>query len=388
MLIAEHRPTIEACRFCFMCRHVCTVGVVSGRESDIPRGKGLILFKILKGYADYSPELIDALYRCCLCGLCETWCKADCHPPDAVLAARADVVAQGKEPGLVRQIKDRLLQTGNPFGLPPEERFQAWGSPDLFRQRAEVVYYAGCDTAYRQPQIARAFLKILTAARADFAVLPNERSTGKPLSLLGYQDDARAMAVQLLAEIRAVRPRILVTTCPSAFDAFKTDYPALGLDLNGSEVLHATQYLDRLLEQGAIIPREQPAAVATFLDGTYLGRRHAIYDEPRRILGRIPGLALREMVWTRELAYSCGEPGGVFHALHPQLSHSMAVRVLEEAAKTGAKVLITACPATLTLLQAARHTNLVVRDLVEVVADAVAGPDAVADPPPQPGRGA
>lgn len=387
MLITERRPTIEACRFCFMCRHVCTVGVVSGRESDIPRGKALILFKILKGYADYSPDLVDALYRCCLCGLCETWCKADCHPPDAVLAARAEVVAQGKEPGPVRQIKDCLLQTGNPFGLPAEERFQAWGSPDLFRQRAEIVYYVGCDTAYRQPQIAAAFLKILAAARANFTLLRNERSTGKPLSLLGYGDAARTMAAQLAADIRAAQPKILVTTCPSAFDAFKTDYPALGLDLSGIEVMHASQYIARLLEQGTLRPRTQPAAIATFLDGTYLGRTHALYDEPRRILGRMDGLTLREMVWTRELAYSCGEPGGIFPVIHPELSRSMAARVLEEAAKTGADVLITACPATKTLLQAANRTNLAVRDLAEVVADAVAGPDAAAGLPPKPAHG-
>jgi Fe-S oxidoreductase len=373
MLISEHATTIEACRFCFMCRHVCTVGVVSGRESDIPRGKGLILFKILKGHAEYSPDLVDTLYRCCLCGLCETWCKADCHPPDAVLAARANVVAQGKEPGQVRQIKDRLLQTGNPFGLPAEERFQALGSPDLFRQQAEVVYYVGCDTAYRQPQIAAAFLKILGAAHANFTLLRNERSTGKPLSLLGYQDEARAMAAQLAAQVRGARPKLLVTTCPSAFDAFKTDYPAMGLDLSDIEVLHAVQYVDRLIEQGAVVPHKQATAVATFLDGTYLGRTHAVYDEPRRILGRIPGLTLREMVWARELAYSCGEPGGVFHLLHPELSQRMATRVLEEAAKTGADMLVTACPTTLTLLQRANRTGLMVRDMVEVVADAVVG---------------
>ncbi|HPM80029.1 MAG TPA: (Fe-S)-binding protein [Candidatus Anammoximicrobium sp.] len=373
MLITEHRSTIEACRFCFMCRHVCTAGVISGRESDIPRGKALILFKILKGYAEYTPDLVDALYRCCLCGLCEAWCKADCHPPAAILAARADLVAQGKAPGPVQQIKDRLLQTGNPFGLPPEQRFQTLDSPDLFRPQAEVVYYVGCDTAYQQPQIAQAFLKILAAAGTDVTLLRNERSTGKPLLLLGYPDAARAMAAQLAAEIRAVRPKVLVTTCPSAFDAFKTDFPALGLDLNGIEVLHATQYVDRLIEQGQLVPRQQAVSVATFLDGKYLGRTHAIYDEPRRILSRIPGLTVREMAWTRELAYSCGEPGGVFHLLHPELSHSMAARVLEEAAQTGADMLVTACPATLTLLQQANRTPLAVRDLVQVVDAAVAG---------------
>ncbi|NLF71960.1 MAG: (Fe-S)-binding protein [Candidatus Anammoximicrobium sp.] len=371
MLITEHRSTIEACRFCFMCRHVCTAGVISGRESDIPRGKALILFKILKGYAEYTPDLVDALYRCCMCGLCETWCKADCHPPAAILAARADLVAQGKAPGPVQQIKERLLQTGNPFGLPAEERFQTLGRQDRFRPQAEVVYYVGCDTAYQQPQIAQAFLKILAAAEADATLLRNERSTGKPLWLLGYQDETRAMAAQLAAEIRAVRPKILVTTCPSAFDAFKTDFPELGADLRGIEVLHATQYLDRLLQQGFIVPRQQSAAVATFLDGAYLGRTHGLEEEPRRILGQIPGLGVREMVWSRKLAYSCGEPGGVFALLHPELSQSMAARVLDEAAETGADTLVTACPAALTALQAAGRSSPAVRDIVEIVADAL-----------------
>lgn len=380
MPIAEHTTTIEACRFCFMCRHVCTLGVISGKESDTPRGKGLILFKILRGHASYSPDLVDSLYRCCLCGLCETWCQADCHPPDAILAARAELVSQGKEPGAVRQLRDQLLDSGNPFGLPAEGRFQPWGTPELFRPQAEVVYYVGCDTAYHQPQIARAFLKILAAAKVDLTLLRNERSTGKPLWLLGYQHEARQAAERLAAEIRAARPKILVTTCPSAFDAFKADFPAMGVDLDGIEVLHAAEYLDRLLERGAAVPRNPAPVVATFLDSTYLGRRHAVYDPPRRVLERIDGLTLREMTWNRELAYACGEPGGVFHALHPESSGDMARRVLEEAASTGAEVLVTACPATLTLLQKANPTKLKVRDLVEVAADAVAGPAAAAPP--------
>ena len=369
MQIEKHSETIDACRFCFMCRHVCTVGVISGKESDIPRGKGLILFKTLKGHIDYEPDTIDTLYRCCLCAVCEAWCKADYRPTEAVLAARADIVAQDKAPGAVRQIKDQLLQTGNPFGLPAEQRFQALEAENLFRPQAEVVYYVGCETAYRQPQIAQAFLNILAAAKADFTLLRNEHSTGKPLSLLGYQDEARTMATKLAAQIQAAQPRVLVTTCPSAYDAFKTDFPAMGIDLDGIEVLHATQYVDRLLEQGLIAAPQPPATVATFLDSTYLGRTHGVYDEPRRILERIPGLTLQEMAWTRELAHSCGESGGVFHLLHPELSRSMATRVLEEAAKTGADTLVTACPATLTLLKESNHTSLAVRDIVEVVAD-------------------
>ncbi|MDD4267364.1 MAG: (Fe-S)-binding protein [Thermoguttaceae bacterium] len=368
MLITDHAATIEACRFCFMCRHVCTLGVVSGRESDTPRGKGLILSKILKGHADYGADLVDTLYRCCLCGLCETWCKAGCRPPAAVLAARADIVAQGKAPEQVRQIKERLVQTGNPFGLPPGERFQALEGPDLFRARAEVLYYAGCDTAYRQPRIAQALLKIFRAAEADFTLLAGERSTGKPLSLLGYPAEARAMAEDLAGQIRATRCRTLVTGCPSSFDAFTRDYPAMGLDLGGIEVLHAAQYLDRLLAEGRLAPLLSAATSATLLDGTYLGRTHGIFDPPRRVLGKLAGLDLREMTWTRELAYSAGEPGGVFQLLQPELSRQVAARVLEEAAKTGAAVLATTCPATKTALAEVEQASLEVLDVAEILA--------------------
>ena len=354
-----------------MCRHVCTLGVVSGKESDTPRGKGLILFKALKGYTDYTPDFVDTLYRCCLCGMCQTWCKALCTPPAAVLAARADIVAQGIEPDGVRQIKDNLLSTGNPFGLPAQDRFKAVESSGLFSNRADVLYYVGCDTAYRRPAIAQAMIKILRAARANFTLLRDERSTGKPLTLLGYRDDARAMAQTLVGQIRATQCKTIVTTCPSAYDALVTDYPAMGLDLSGIEVLHAAQYLDRLVQQNGIAPRQAVASKATLLDGTYLGRTHKIFDPPRHVLQRVPGLTLVEMGWTRELAYACGEPGGVFQLLHPDLSKGLCERMLGEAERSGADLLVTTCPATQVAVQEANGTKLAVRDLVEVVADSL-----------------
>ena len=175
------------------------------------------------------------------------------------------------------------------------------------------------------------------------------------------------MAAALAEDIRAAQPKVLVTTCPSAFDAFRTDFPAMGLDLSGIEVLHATQYIDRLLTEGRLTLREHAPAAVTFLDGTYLGRTHGLYDEPRRILGQIPGLTLREMTWNRNLAYSCGEPGGVFSLVQPALSRKMATRVLAEATKTGVGTLVTACPATFSILQEANHAELAVKDIVEMV---------------------
>jgi Fe-S oxidoreductase len=370
MLIAEHAATIEACRFCFMCRHVCTLGVTTGKESDTPRGKGLILFKTLKGYVDYGPDLIDTVFRCCLCGYCQAWCQASCKPPAAVLAARADLVAQGRAPAAAEEIKNNVLTAGNPLGRPAAERFQTLGATDVFRPQAEVLYYVGCETAYERPEIARAMIQVLRAAKVDFTVLKDERSTGKPLWLLGYRNEARAMAEQLREQIRATGAKTVVTACPNAFDALKVDYAAMGVDLGGAEIVHAAQYFDRLAAENRLPLPKKSAASMTLLDNGYLGRDHKLFDEPRRVLGRVGG-TLREMGWTRALAYSCGEAGGVFRLLQPELSRELARRVLAEARTTGAELLVTTCPVTKTSLTEAGPEPMRVRDLVEVVAEAV-----------------
>ena len=77
MHIENQFETIDACRFCFMCRHVCTMGLATGWESDTPRGRSLVLFKVLRGHTEYNDDLVASIYRCCLCGMCQAWCKGD-----------------------------------------------------------------------------------------------------------------------------------------------------------------------------------------------------------------------------------------------------------------------------------------------------------------------
>ena len=144
----------------------------------------------------------------------------------------------------------------------------------------------------------------------------------------------------------------------------------MGLELAGIEVLHVSQYLDRLCQEQRIVPRKSPIASATLLDGTYLGRTHKVFDEPRRMLGRLPGLTVREMGWSRELAYSVGEPGGIFRLLQPTLSRQLAARVMAEAAQTGVEALVTTCAVTKTALAEPQVASPRVLDLIEVVAEA------------------
>ena len=369
MKIEQQYETIDACRFCFMCRHVCTMGVATGWESDTPRGKALLLFKVLRGHAEYNDDLVRTIYRCCLCGMCQNWCKGDYTLPEAILLARNDIVEQGKEPQAVRQIRQNILQTGNPFGSPAGDRFKALEHQGTPERTAEVLYYVGCDTAYHRPEIANAFVRILVHSGISFTLLEDETSSGKPLSALGYLSDAKQVAETLATKIKATGCRLLVTTCPSSFDALKNDYPAMGVVLDGIEVLHATEYLDRLATQGKLVLPNRLDRTVTVLDSDRLGRSNNIYNEPRHLLQSIPGVELKEMSWTRNNAHSCGETGGVLRLLYPELSSKLAKRVLEEAAGTGAAVLATTCPITKQTLLDANPTSIEIRDIVELVAD-------------------
>ena len=373
MHIEDQFETIDACRFCFMCRHVCTMGLATGWESDTPRGRALVLFKVLRGHAEYDEDLVQSIYRCCLCGVCQTWCKGDYTPPEAILAARRDIVEMGLEPEAARQIKQNVLTTGNPFGLPPADRFKnlELAAPSALSNNGQVLFYVGCHTAYHQPEIANALLHILQHCGIDVTLLDDETSTGKPLTVLGYHNEAKRMAEMLAARIKDSGCRLLVTACPSSFDALTNDYPAMGIDLGGIEVLHASQYLDRLIAQGQLVPSKLLDRAVTVLDSDRLGRFNNIYDEPRRLLQAIPGAELKEMSWTRDLAHSCGEIGGVLQHLYPELSLPLANRVLEEAIGTSAQVLATSCPVAKQSLTKTGNKDIEILDIVELVAKSI-----------------
>ena len=49
----------------------------------------------------------------------------------------------------------------------------------------------------------------------------------------------------------------------------------------------------------------------TYHDPCDLGRKSDVYDAPRRILRRIPGLTLVEMVENRDNAHCCGGGGNL-----------------------------------------------------------------------------
>jgi Fe-S oxidoreductase len=193
---------------------------------------------------------------------------------------------------------------------------------------------------------------------------------------------------------------ILVTGCADCYHAFKVLYDKFDLKDN-LEVLHTTEYLDRLMKEGKLKPTRQVDVRVTYHDPCHLGRlgepylhwegkpvpghirifdppkefrrgSFGIYEQPRDVLKSVPGLKLIEMDRIKEYAWCCGAGGGVKET-NSEFARWTARERIDEAESTGAEAIVTACPGCEQSFNDAINENrssLKVYDVVEILEQA------------------
>lgn len=342
MHFEEFRETILACRTCLMCRHACTVGNVTQWDTVIPRGKALMLYAMHVGLLEWDERAIEVLYQCTNCHLCREWCVSRYDIAPVMLAARADVARMGLAPKPATLMRDNILELGNPYGeagSPFAEQVQALS----LNRSGEVLFYPGCTTAHRRPEMAQAALNLLRHLGTNVAVLPKELCCSAPLYVMGFRPEAVAQAQRVAQRIRETGASTVVCPCPTCVKTFRVDYPQWGIELQGIRFVHVSEYLAEQLTAGQLrLSQPQPVSL-TYHDPCSLGRELGVYEAPRQVLRAIPGAELREMRLSREFSPCCGNGGGVL-ATDFHLAYRAGRNAGEVIMETGADVLVTACP--------------------------------------------
>ena len=113
----------------------------------------------------------------------------------------------------------------------------------------------------------------------------------------------------------------------------------------------------------------------TYHDPCYLGRHNNIYDEPRDLLKKVPGLELVEMEAFGKKSLCCGGGGGRIWMDTPQEERFSDIR-LKQAKNSGAKILATSCPYCITNFEESRlnleyENVLEVKDITEIISDMI-----------------
>jgi len=238
------------------------------------------------------------------------------------------------------------------------------------RRKAEVLYFIGCVSSFypRAYSIPQALVQIMEQVDVEFTTLGgDEWCCGYPLHIAGMGDHMAEFAQHNVQKARAVGVKKVVFTCPSCYYAWAHLYPEF-VDVSGIQLQHASEYLAELLAGGEIAlgPMDE---VVTYHDPCDLGRKSGVYDAPREVLARIPGLEFREMSANRENALCCGG-GGDVEVADQEVTIGVAGKRLAQVQDTGAKYVLSACQqCKRTLQEGARLNKIRVRamDLTELV---------------------
>jgi Fe-S oxidoreductase len=237
--------------------------------------------------------------------------------------------------------------------------------------RAEVLLYTGCVSAFfpMAYSIPQSFVQVLEQAGISYTTMGGEEwCCGYPLFGAGMNSEVEALARHNLAQARALAPKTLVATCSSCYHTWRHLYPEYADGPWSQEVLHASEYLARLIGEGRVKLNELPWTV-TYHDPCDLGRKNGVYDAPRDIINSVPGIRFKEMSQNRENAMCCGG-GGDVAMMEVDVSEHIAQQRLAQAMSTGPEAIISSCQqCKRTLLQAARKARIRVKvlDVTELV---------------------
>jgi len=341
---------------------------------------------------DDDPEILDIMYKCNTCGGCDAMCKGvqDMEPLRVMLEIRAKLVEDGQLLPQFMPIIDNLRKEDNMMMKTKAERGK-WAEgldiKDLTAEEGEVVFHAGCRHCFDEElwHVARSVVTLLKNAGVDVGIMgKDETCCGARAYQMGYRGEFTKYAENNIEAWKNAKVKTVVTACSDGYYAMKRLYPELGANF---EVLHITEYIDRLIKEGKLKFTKNVPMRVTYHDPCHLGRRLAqapgyyvpgepimgVYEPPRDVIRSIPGVELAEMYRIKEYSWCCGAGGGVIDA-YPEFNNFTATERIKEAKETGAEAIVTACPWCQRSLTDAINNmgdKMKVIDIVELIEQAI-----------------
>ena len=364
----------EAFRFCFQCGLCDTV-------CPWNRVRPFSIRKIIRE-ATFGLTEIDGedIWRCTTCGRCPQRCPRGVEQIEVGVSLRRVASEYEVFPASVRSARTArasLISEGNP--LQEQRKKRADWAKDLsvkpFAEGMDVLYFVGCYLSYdpRMKKVAAATANILNKAGVDFGILGDkENCCGESIRKIGSEKVFKNLARENIKTFIDNGVKKILVSSPHCFHTFKNEYPEFMVSF---EVVHITQYLRELIDEGRLELTKRYEKKVTYHDPCYLGRHNDIYDEPRDVLKKIPGLELIELADSRKDSLCCGGGGGRIWMDTPMEERFSDLRLIQ-ANEVGAQVLVTSCPYCITNFEESRlnleyDDVMEIKDITEIVNDVI-----------------
>lgn len=354
----KSKKTIDACRFCWMCRHICPIGNATGMERNTSRARALALSMVTRGIEGIE-SAIENVYECSLCGACTKECLTAWDPILFTTEAKLEAAMAGVMPAYIEKLIENVEQTGNIYGKTSlcETLTQTLaGLP----KTSDTVFFLGKNALYQTCRQANAAVELLKKAGLSFTVLADEPSSGWDLFFLaGGAEETRQLMKACAAALNEFKTVIVYD--PNDARMFQRQFKEWGIGLN-AEVKTFTACVSELIAAGKLAPKKS-TSVFTFQDPASLARD------------------LEETAPAREILSACGETlemlmngrdtnlagNLIMEQYMPEAMEKVAVRRWEEAERVGAKILVTANPDDYAALKETKPEGMELLSIEEVV---------------------
>jgi len=386
----KHMLDFYSCADCGRCTDNCPANAVGRRLSPKmisikARDYAYKYYPIFGAPPDpgdlkFTGEVIteEEIWACTTCGACEAECPIFIQYIDKIVDMRRYLLDQGSLPASMQKPLQQIKKKGNAYGGSKQKR-AAWtkeleGIPvrELKKgEAADLLFFVDSCGSFdpRIQEISRSFARILHRTSTDFGILgQDETDSGNEIRRIGEEGLFEQVAEKNIQAFQARGFKEIVAFDPHAFNTIRNDYP------ERFPVLHASQLLLRLLQEGKMRLSGDYLAgrVLTYHDPCYLGRHNGIYDDPRSVLSKIPGMRLNEMTRSFSRSFCCSGGGILLWYENEEEKERMGERRVRMAQEVGAQVIVTACPFCLINLEDAVKTTgnegkIEVIDLVELV---------------------
>jgi len=370
LIIEAGGKELTLCYQCGTCTTTCPWHHVTDQYS--PRR----LFRLAQfGFEGYE----ELIWRCTSCKACVDRCPRGIDLIELIKAMRAPLVEAGTLPSTIRSVLSSIKVNRNPWSADPEER-KKWTEkidPPLFEKgKTEYLLFTCClpdiDTRFRK--INHSSITLLKKLGVNFGILPPEKANccGDAVRKLGDFEGFSLLADSNISLFKELGVKKIITISPHCYNAIKKDY-ANYKALKDIEVISIVQLLAENIDKFEFKEKDEMVKV-TYHDPCYLGRHNQIYEEPRKIIKAVPWVEFVELPHNRAESICCGGGSGGIWMEIPKEERLAYLRI-EEAKEVDAKIIVTACPYCVNMLEDARlglsEESLEIKEITQFLMEAL-----------------
>lgn len=357
---AEISDLAAHCIRCGFCLESCPTFVVTGKETESPRGRIYLIRSADAGVIPWDESVKEHIDTCVGCRACETACpsgveygkllelgrerleeklpnrgrklllKGITHPGLLRLQLLLAKLSPGRRvPGFV----SRWLTEETPQAEKPSAQVAVdW--PDLEEStlpplRGQVAFLRGCAMDVLFPNVQIATRRLLR--RVGYEAVDVTGCCGALHAHNGHLHEALSMSDKVTSQ---VDPK---------WEALITNSAGCGSFLKEHSNLRVKDIAEFLVDQGLPHTLENgagPKLKVTYHDACHLAHGQGIRSQPRELIKAIPGI---EYIELPDSDMCCGS-GGIYNVTQPKLARQLLERKWANIVSTGAEVVVTGNP--------------------------------------------